>query len=293
VRETDRRKLFLLSLFLFLFGGIAILSGGLTGLRFQPGSPFPRNASAPAPEHGGTEGAYQATWLARGFQILIRVALLLGVGVGVIGAIVSPRFRRFLLHQLAPILLLILGIGLFFTFFHPGRSPITPPPPAPMEPALPAEGAGEGYTPPAVSPPQWSVVLIAFGTAGAAVGLGFAVWWRLHKRRKPEERDVLAELGTEAGAAAARIRRGAEARDAVIRAYKEMCDILSQRVENPTYLTPREFARRLRARGMQNEHVDRLTGMFEEVRYGHREGTRFAREALACLEEIRDAYANG
>lgn len=293
MRETDQRKLFLLSLFLLVFGGIAILSGVFTELRFQPGKPFPQEVPPAPPDVGEIGRDLQPAWLAVAFQRFIYAAVLLAVAVGVIGAIVSPQFRRFLLRQLPPILILFLLIALFSVFFHPERVKLPPSqPPAPAAP--PAEGSAPEYAPPAVNPPNWSVVLIALGAAGGIVGLGFAAWWRLRRAKPaPGERDVLAELGVEAGAAAARIRSGEEPRDVVIRAYKEMCDILSRRVENPDYLTPREFARRLRARGMRDEHVDRLTGIFEEVRYGHREGARFAGDAVSCLEEIRDAYAQG
>ncbi len=236
----------------------------------------------------------QPAWLTAAFQRLIYAIVLLAVGVTVIGAIVSPRFRRFLLHQLAPILVLALFMLLFFAFFHPKRAQTSSYTPHPAPVQQPAGTTGQGYTPSAVNPPNWSVILIALGTAAAIVGLGFGVWWRFRRTGAGlEERDVLAELGEEAGAAAARIRRGDSPRDVVIDAYKEMCEILSRRVENPDYLTPREFARRLHARGMRDEHVDRLTRIFEEVRYGHRAGDRFAADAIACLEEIRDAYAQG
>ncbi len=273
--------------------GVAILSGGLTKLRFQPGKPFPQEAPPAPPDIGETGRNLQPAWLAEMFQRLIYAIVLLAVVITAIGAIVSHQFRRFLLRQLPPILVLFLLLVLFSLFFHPEQAKLAsshPPPPA----APPAAGSAPEYVPPAVTPPNWSVVLIALGTAGGIVGLGFAAWWRFRRAKPvPEERDVLAELGVEAGAAAARIRSGEEPRDVVIRAYKEMCDILSRRVENPDYLTAREFARRLRARGMRDEHVDRLTRIFEEVRYGHREGTRFAGDAVSCLEEIRDAYAQG
>ena len=293
MRETEQRKLFLFLLFLFILGGIAILSGGLTQLRFQPGKPFPQGAPSTPPGSGGSGHNPQHAWLAEAIQhILYPTALFIGVA-GVIGAIISPRFRRFLLHQLLPVLILFLIISLLLTFFHADRNVAPAHTPAPSPPAQPAV-SGEGYTPPAVTPPHWSVILIALGAAIGIVGFGFAVWWRFQRARPvPIEQDVLAELGEEAGAAVDRIRSGANPRDVVIMAYKEMCDILSPRVENPDYITPREFARRLRTRGMRNEHVDRLTKIFEDVRYGHREGPRFADDAVSCLEEIRDAYAQG
>ena len=289
MRETDREKTLVLALFLLVFAGIAILSGGFSSLQFRPGKPVPHGASLAPPEVGNT-GGHRPTWLAAAFQRILYAILFLAATVTAVGALVSSQFRRFLLRQLPSILILLLIITVFLAFFHPKRAEVSPPSP-PTTAAPPMEGTSPEYVPPTVTPPNWSVVLIALGAAAGIVAIGFAAWRRFRSTPETAGRDVLSELGEEAGAAAARIRHGEEPRDVVIRAYREMCDILSRQVENPDYLTPREFARRLRARGMRDEHVDRLTGIFEEVRYGHREGTRFAAAALSCLEEIRDAYA--
>ena len=80
--------------------------------------------------------------------------------------------------------------------------------------------------------------------------------------------------------------------DAVRWCYKEMVALLCTQasVSGVAALTPREFAGALRARGMEDEHVDRLTAIFEQVRYGGRPGIAFADEATACLDAIRVAY---
>ncbi|MCK4681559.1 DUF4129 domain-containing protein, partial [Candidatus Bipolaricaulota bacterium] len=60
---------------------------------------------------------------------------------------------------------------------------------------------------------------------------------------------------------------------------------------NFSYFTPREFAERLRSSGMMVVHVDRLTAIFEQVRYGGRPGEAFVDEATASLEAIEEAYS--
>ena len=104
---------------------------------------------------------------------------------------------------------------------------------------------------------------------------------------------MLAELAKRARDAADRIRAGANLADAVRRCYKEMSELLCKRanVSDVEVLTPREFTEALRDRGMQDEHVDRLTSIFEQVRYGGHPGIAFADEAVACLDAIRSAYA--
>jgi hypothetical protein len=66
-----------------------------------------------------------------------------------------------------------------------------------------------------------------------------------------------------------------------------------ERIPNFSYFTPREFAARLRSSGMMLAHIDRLTAIFEQVRYGGRSGGAFVDEAIGCLEAIEEAYSKG
>ena len=75
----------------------------------------------------------------------------------------------------------------------------------------------------------------------------------------------------------------------VLRCYYEMVDLLSRKEQIPhASLTPREFAARLRDLELQSEAIDRLTRLFELVRYGHRDSEPLAGGARASLDEVRN-----
>ncbi|MFT4958108.1 MAG: hypothetical protein ACI9PP_002168, partial [Halobacteriales archaeon] len=95
-----------------------------------------------------------------------------------------------------------------------------------------------------------------------------------------------------AGRAADRLETGDEFENDVYRAWAEMTTELE--VEHPSSSTPSEFAMAAVDAGMDRNDVDRLTELFEEVRYGgfdptpEREG-----EAIETLRRIETEYAEG
>ncbi|HWQ12371.1 MAG TPA: DUF4129 domain-containing protein, partial [Roseiflexaceae bacterium] len=109
----------------------------------------------------------------------------------------------------------------------------------------------------------------------------------------PRPQSALAQLAREAGAALAGLEAGADLRNTVLRCYAEMSRVLEARrgIQRDKTTTPREFEARLAAAGLRDEHIRRLTRLFERVRYGPRApGPREEREALACLRAIVEAY---
>ena len=102
-------------------------------------------------------------------------------------------------------------------------------------------------------------------------------------------RDVQA-VGRAAGEAADRIETSTDVDNEVFRAWREMTDHLD--VPNPESSTPAEFAAAAVEAGMAREDVDRLTSMFEEVRYGGESPTEEReQQALEALRRIEREYA--
>ncbi|MFB6151122.1 MAG: DUF4129 domain-containing protein [Haloarculaceae archaeon] len=100
----------------------------------------------------------------------------------------------------------------------------------------------------------------------------------------------VAAVGAAAGRAADRLERDGAFENEVFRAWAEMTEHLS--VEHPESSTPAEFASAAVGAGMDAGDVDRLTDLFEAVRYGGAEPTD-EREAAAVetLRRIESAYA--
>ena len=82
-------------------------------------------------------------------------------------------------------------------------------------------------------------------------------------------------------------------RNVVIRCYAKMSQVLrqSRKIQRHSAMTPREFGNHLAEIGLGDEHIQRLTRLFEGVRYGYRPSEwPVEREAIECLQAIVQTY---
>jgi len=290
VRSARRRRSLFLGLFAVFCAALIVLVGGLDRVELRRGESIPelfseRSAEETAGDTAWDLGGEQFRYALFAFTVTCLVALA-------IGAILSPRLRRSLLVVGAVVAVLLL----ILMWIKPSQE-------ASLETMefsaiVPPAGSGERsdrVAIPDATPPDWAVILVALGAAAAAALVGAIFVLKLYPRlrRGRAEGGLLEELAKRAGAAADRIRAGSDLDDAVRRCYKEMSELLCARasISDAAVLTPREFADALRARGMNDATVGRLTAIFEQVRYGGRATDTFSDEAIACLEAIRIAYA--
>jgi hypothetical protein len=169
---------------------------------------------------------------------------------------------------------------------------------APAESEVPLDAIGPPGAGPLQNlpsrPPSLLVTLAALGAAlGVAALVAVFLALILPRLRRRASAGLLSDLAERAGVAARRIRGGEDPREVVLACYSEMSTLLAKahRVPGVAFLTAREFAALLREAGMGEGHVDRLTAIFEDVRYGWRAGERLAEEAVSCLEAIRTGHA--
>lgn len=83
---------------------------------------------------------------------------------------------------------------------------------------------------------------------------------------------------------------GVSARDAIIRCYRRMTEILSAHgVKDALYLTPREFREEVKAKmGFESKNLDELVALFETARYSsHQIGDVEKERALNALKGLR------
>ncbi|MFQ6033435.1 MAG: DUF4129 domain-containing protein [Candidatus Bipolaricaulia bacterium] len=279
-----KRKLLILALTVVFVAVLLLLATSLSRLEFKPGKVYnlpPRGVTGvnppPLPSNRWMDYLNMIFWAACGL-------LLIGA---LVAAIISKEYRRELL--ITALVALILFVG-FYSFFHahPQRRPFEP---ALSQPEAELPQQPTEATPKPVSPPHWSsflLFLLIFGAAGALA-------WRFLPRFLRKEENPLEGLAGLAGEAAAELRGGAEVRDTVLHCYREMSELLSRRGHIPPdlrrVLTAREFEEQLRSVGVRDEHIARLSRLFEQVRYGGREsGPQEAAEAISCLEAIEQAY---
>lgn len=117
-------------------------------------------------------------------------------------------------------------------------------------------------------------------------------WDEAETERPPSEPALepsTVAIGREAGRAADRLEASADVDNEVYRAWAEMTAHVD--LDGPETATPGEFAAAAVEAGMDRDHVEELTHLFEAVRYGSERPTadRESR-AVAVLRRIQAAY---
>ena len=282
---TRTRALTAVAALVALLGILVLLSGTLGQLDFRPGLPLAEDQAAADTEI--ESDARPEILPTSGVSRLIAIVMLSSVIASGTLAILSRDFRRAALMYLTSACtfgaFLLVGMRLLEQF----RSATS-------------TGTSLGQADPLVVPsaegvhaPSWvlALLVVILGLASiAAIAIAVARirrWWLLRRSGNESLDDLLETVAETADS----IRTGADLRSAVIRCYQEMQEILSRRRGlRPTYMTPREFADSLQEAGLGDNHVDRLTSLFELVRYGSRSDDEYAAEALDCLDAIQSAH---
>jgi len=277
-REKARRVLVPVAVCAALLGALLVLTANLDDVALGPGEFSPKNQPTDEPEETDDCGGLS---IDVGFlRHLLFVAFTASLAIVLLGALFTRFLRRWLYFAIGLFGALIV-FDLFASRLPSGanleRDDLTP------EQVVTASAEPQSA--------EWSRVLVAVGLSlgtGAVLVLGSswaAARWRTHRSRCRDgelawELELLAEQTVSAG----------RDPDLVLRCYHELVDLLSrkERVAHVS-LTPREFAERLRNLGLRTEAIDRLTELFELVRYGHRESAPFTDRAVRSLEEIRKA----
>jgi hypothetical protein len=105
----------------------------------------------------------------------------------------------------------------------------------------------------------------------------------------PDVETDAADLARAAEAAADRIEQNdAEVDNEVYRAWYEMTELLN--VPNPDSSTAGEFAEAAIEAGLGEDHVDELTTLFDEVRYGEYDTQGREERALEVFRDIENEY---
>lgn len=279
---------------LFLLATISLIllfASGLSTVRLQPGGDLNVFAillgrmewpSVEMPSTAASSGQGPALgWLRTIFWIIIPFVLIY--------AIVSPRYRRLLLRT---------AIMVFVLIFVMERLRRTMTPKEEGETGLglgqlPDVQAAATLPPPpdfVSSTPDWAVWSINLLLALAIVGVAWFLW-RVF-RPVPEE-DPQAAVAQEAQTALHELEEGGNLREVILRCYAQMSRLMrtDRNVHRHRAMTPRDFERHLADRGFSDEHISRLTRLFESVRYSSTEpGSEAQEEAVACLTAIVDEH---
>jgi hypothetical protein len=285
---TRHKKLSIIFLSGIAVAAMVLLPAGLSDLELLPGQPFyiEMESQLGEGEFGPLPGGEFLLVLVRAFFALA----LLSLPFLIIYLIISPEFRKRVLRMLVS-LLWVCAFYIVLTRVRPdlfdvGREMrLTPPQGQTLSP-VPVAGF-------VASPPRWLALVAALGLAvllaGLLVGTAWFIWRHIHRPATPSP---LEQLAQQARDALESLRAGDDLKNTVIRCYFEMVRVLDEQrgIKRQMDMTPREFEIRLERAGLPDEHVRRLTRLFEAVRYGAKDvGENEERRAVACLTAIVEA----
>lgn len=276
---TQRARAIILLLLGAALVALLLLSMSLTDLQLQPGSPFP-GASGNAAD----PGASTATSGSQGSVAVLEAVL--GVILLAILVYVPTRLARVISLRN----ILWLGIGFLLLVALLAVLPRVVPGPA----VLLAEETTTVATPPssdyAVSPLgdppsafQW------LSAAGVLLAVALVAVLLVRQASKPAR--AATAVGQEAARALDDLRAGEAFRSVIIRCYLQMTDVLQreQKIERRQSMTAREFQEWLEAKGIPAAPVQRLTALFEAVRYGNGPLAPAEEQAgIDCLQQITE-----
>jgi hypothetical protein len=263
----NRRKTnFLLIILAVSLVVLFLLAAGLRQIEFQPGEEFNLQKDLPASE--GTGGSL----LAQIFVLILRGVIALALiifPIYLIYSLFSKEGRRWLLRNLivfaaglAVLILLQKQMTSVIDQIMNSMENMTGMQPPQLEPSGPAVAFD-------AAPPGWVslVASLAIGLLAAAI-VGLVAWFIWKSRvQKPSE---LEGLEDEARKAIDAIQSGGDLKDVILQCYRRMNEVLrvTRGIERGQAVTAEEFQTVLIQRGLPQSAVERLTRLFEDVRYG-------------------------
>jgi len=266
---------------------LLLLAGELKNVSFEPGQTVSRTESRTiqfAVERTIAQITDVPFWKQIVFWLTVFLIVLL------VSSLLSPEFRKRLILsfiRFAALVIVFLYIikynpGLFQGLFNFAQAD-----------ANSGAGASANNPPPVFQPPQISsflLYLISFGIFLLLI-IGFIVFSRWWSRRQAwlKSHRSLEEIADAARASLDDLASGRDWDDVIIKCYARMSHVVDARrgIHRANAMTPAEFAVWLVRAGLPREPVQRLTHLFETVRYGgRRSGSEEIDEATNCLKSI-------
>jgi hypothetical protein len=288
MRTFFRRKPGTVILSVIALLALTILAIGLKGLAFRPTLQFQHmdRGQAQFPAMGEIVERIRAV----PFQthLLVWGALLL---MAVLAAtILSPRLRKQLLRAFLRVAL--IALVLTYLLQHNKLSPLLENLQF-MPQAAEKSDAANLPEPPVFQPPQISPLIsyvLSLGIALLFIGLVMIIN-RLWAEQKQSLTDgfSLDDIASIARSSLDDISRGQDWGNVIINCYARMSQAASAKrgLHRHESMTPSEFASRLKNAGLPADAIQRLTQLFESVRYGsHRSTQKENDEAINCLTTI-------
>jgi hypothetical protein len=276
---TTRTRQIALLLFAAALVAVLLLAASLSDVQLQAGGAFPcasGNGGAPSAVTGASDSGSSGS--------VVVIEAVLGVLVLVFLVYLPARLAgllnlRNVLRLVGGLVLLVALLGLLPRVL-PGAE-LPPPQEAPSAATPPSFAYPVS---PLGQPPAGFRWLTAAGLVAGGVLLVVLILRRPQKAQAPAD-----ALRQEAEKALGELQAGGDFQNVIIRSYLQMMELLraEQKLERRQSMTPREFEDWLESRGIPAQPLQRLTRLFETVRYGNERLTSQDEQAgRDCLVQI-------
>lgn len=286
MRSFFQNKRWVLLISLLALGALTVLAIGLRDVSFSDAQPFGRRAAEQAaPLEKPIESLPEVSLQS---QIIVWIALILLVIL--ISVLLSPEMRKRLFRVLIRVAFTYWALYYVFTHYGDVLAELG----LALNLARNDQGPSglENLPPPVFEPPQEPAWVSYLVSVAVILLLAFLAWrlrrfWSEFAGQGPGK--SLSELARVARSSLRDLSSGRDSTDVIMNCYFRMSDVVAdkRKLRRGTAMTPAEFATRLEQAGLPGEAVNKLTRLFEKVRYGgHRSGPTEVREAVACLTTI-------
>ncbi len=217
------------------------------------------------------------------YNTVLTILLIMGV-ISLFMLWRYPRLRKLLLFYIG--LILLINYFLIPNVVPPLPEETVAEPVGELMPIPPVRPAQDAPLVDVSDPPNWFGTIVALVSALLVVALAAFLIHR-HNAKRPVPLAV--EIAQDAEAAIVEIEHGYDLRGAIIGAYAQMTETVQRHrgIVRSRAVTASEFAEVLQRAGLPLSPVERLTRLFEQVRYSpDKPGVRDQREAVSCLGEI-------
>lgn len=268
-------------------GSLTVLAFSLDRVSFNEAQRFGQREETAAAQRITTRDVVNA-WMSVPFWKQVVLWVLVAMLVVLMALLLSPEMRKRLILLFIKTTLTLAGV--YYLLRNYGAEFLTRL--TVQGVTLPEQGdSGDALPVPVFEPPEPSSAVsyvISFLFALLTVLLLWAVY-RGWKKYLETNRSPLHEIADIARSSLRDLSSGRDSGDVIINCYLRMSNTVADKrqLRRDEAMTPREFALHLEKAGLPGDAVQRLTRLFEAVRYGDRKsGPQEVNEAVGCLNTI-------
>lgn len=288
MRSFLENKRWVIFLSLLGLGALILLSVGLRDIPFRDGQTF----------YGGNQigdfryvpGAIVNSIVEVPFWTQLSVWAIFILMFVLIGLLMTPEWRKRLIK--IAIRVAVIYWGLYIVFVRYRDILVEMGINAGALNAANSTGASTGNTPPEfLSARTISIAstLLSFGIALLLIVLAWKAYSFWKELNTAGSEPALKKIAKIARSSINDLSSGRNSTDVIVNCYFRMSDAVAEKrkLHRKAAMTPAEFAMQLEGAGLPSDAVQRLTRLFEGVRYGNRRtNPKDVNEAVSCLTTI-------